>query len=283
MMYISRRLQLRRSKAFTLIELLVVISIIALLIAILLPALSSARDAARSVVCLSDQRQIGLSMLMYADDSRGYMLPSRQHRDYNAVPPGTSDESFSWPRVLMHRAYLPGGIEGTEPGWDVFACDADPNERGTASTQNPGWRATFTSFGYNWHQIGASISILPNTEEARWYYTAHQDEIVDPSNKLLLVDTVDIDTGTGLPATPRHGRNRVAHSYAAGSGDSGRPDPRHRGATNIVWIDGHASSVRSPDPEDYAALYQLLGVGGTGAAATDRNVWSRTSRGRSVN
>ncbi len=59
------------SRAFTLIELLVVISIIALLIALLLPALASAREAARTTICASNQRQLALGGLLYADDNKG--------------------------------------------------------------------------------------------------------------------------------------------------------------------------------------------------------------------
>jgi len=58
-------------RAFTLIELLVVIAIIAILAAILFPVFAQARGAARKSVCLSNLRQIGMSVQMYAQDYDG--------------------------------------------------------------------------------------------------------------------------------------------------------------------------------------------------------------------
>jgi prepilin-type N-terminal cleavage/methylation domain-containing protein/prepilin-type processing-associated H-X9-DG protein len=57
---------MNQKRGFTLIELLVVIAVIALLISLVLPALGRAREAGRCVVCLSNQRQIGMALSMYA-------------------------------------------------------------------------------------------------------------------------------------------------------------------------------------------------------------------------
>ena len=61
-----------RAPAFTLIELLVVIAVIALLVGILLPSLGAARESARTVACSSGLRQLGLGLVGYANDQRGY-------------------------------------------------------------------------------------------------------------------------------------------------------------------------------------------------------------------
>lgn len=62
----------RTHTAFTLIELLVVVSIIGLLVSILLPSLAHARLLARSTVCKSNLKQLGLGMTLYREEEGNY-------------------------------------------------------------------------------------------------------------------------------------------------------------------------------------------------------------------
>src|SRR5262245_7020745 len=58
-----------KKNGFTLIELLVVIAVIGVLASLLLPALSSAKEQAKLIKCINNQKQIGIAFKLYGDDN----------------------------------------------------------------------------------------------------------------------------------------------------------------------------------------------------------------------
>ena len=59
----------RRALGFTLVELLVVMAVIVILAGLLLPALGSAKQKAKAISCLNNEKQLALACQVYADDS----------------------------------------------------------------------------------------------------------------------------------------------------------------------------------------------------------------------
>src|SRR5208282_4512314 len=91
---------------FTLIELLLVIAIIAILAALLIPALAAAKKKAQQAACLSNQKQLALAWMMYADDHSDQVVGFSTNP--GATPPNWRVEAD------LVTATLPAGYSGQQ-------------------------------------------------------------------------------------------------------------------------------------------------------------------------
>ncbi len=133
-----------RPAAFTLIELLVVVSIIALLISILLPSLGKAREVARTTVCMTQQRQITASMIMFSGDYRGW-APGNDYNTGRGMGQAVyADGSQRNSSILLATGRL--------PDYELFLCPSSELDRAPGSwLYRHGWNYQYR---YNIHYGG---------------------------------------------------------------------------------------------------------------------------------
>ena len=234
-------------RAFTLIELLVVIAIIAILAAMLLPALSKAKQKAKQSACISNMRQIGISLVMYAGDYNQY--PS-------CLNPGLPAEIYVWqPRLLSlmgnnrNAFYCPAALP--QSAWDtnlnstiqsVIGEDGKIDKYGilTGNLANNGARF---SLGYNdWGidrtgpvlGMGADVGTSPIKDTA----------VRSPVNMIAIADvrsdtpagTIQFSANTTPPTSWTTGQDPTWHPQV--------PCNRHTYNTDILFADGHVESPK---------------------------------------
>ena len=232
---------------FTLIELLVVISIIALLISILMPALGNARSAARSIACLSGQRQFGISILAYAEDSSGLFPP---HRDN--VESGLADPMY-WYQLLTIGDYISGKTSGDGYSDAFFCTEHEVLNRPHA-------------FNNGLVSYGISLGLIYDYSNGPIEYAlARVSDIRQPSRTIAVVDS---SRGIDQPGTGSYG----VYPYWT-SGSSARTAwIRHRDVCNTLWVDGHASPVKATRETDPSTIHDPDALTSRGE---DPNFWDR--------
>jgi len=123
---VSTRIDRRSIRGFTLIELLVVIAIIAILAAILFPVFAQAREKARAISCLSNSKQQGLAVLMYAEDYDEGIMPwfTEGPTSAPAWTPAWDQQIFPMIWTGELQPYMKNGTWGNYPalGGGAFAC-----------------------------------------------------------------------------------------------------------------------------------------------------------------
>ncbi len=232
-----------RNRKFTLIELLVVIAIIAVLASMLLPALGKARAKAQAITCTNRQKQIGIAMAMYADDSNGcsvLMYGGDRMTNWSMMINRKSMERW-YPAMLDKR----GGDYLSDP--NMLMCPiTDPYNWETASAGifNTHCYGSFWGVGGHPGTPRDVISDAPHNFQPLDYSPSSGGGIVYYAEKLNMPSLFMVLADT---YTVYSNRNKQNYAIGHSSTTTYAIHPRHGGKANILWADGHADANNAGD------------------------------------
>ena len=252
----------RQRKGFTLIELLVVIAIIAILAAILFPVFAQAREKARQIACVSNEKQIGLGLMQYTQDN-DETLPLVTYPPAGVSPNNTnipkwmdalypyvkSTQVFDCPdNVTLAQEYVPCGTPS--------AAGLCTNGYRTSTSRHPFGTYGINSANYRGHTYtDASILTLPPagqniaaiaTPASTVFVTELQSADTGYSSADIAWDSDPFNPWVNYHTSPPTLQTKGATTITACGDSSGyslgycAAPLSHTKGINVLWCDGHA-------------------------------------------